>query len=109
MAWPRCKTCGQPPPRTIEQNRHLWKIQTRMERDAVTEDGRYCTKFTWHEHCAGLFLGFKEVRLETGQIKYEPVSTSSLNMEQFARHIVEVEQYANTLGAYLDDHDDYPF
>jgi hypothetical protein len=80
--------------RTIEQNRLYWKLLSNMAEGAWVA-GRKYDKDAWHEHMRMLFLP----RLEGPDGSSYPVSTSSLNVKQFAAYIDQIEAYAaNDLG-----------
>lgn len=107
MAGYRCPSCGRPSPVTLQQRRRYWKIMQRLQRDAVAQDGRYCDNKIWDQHVRGELLGFEQVRLATGQLVYEPISSKSMeDNAEYSAFLTEVEQYANSLGAYLDERED---
>ena len=78
--------------RSIEQNRRLWKIYAEMADKAWVNGKRYSAE-TWHEYCAGLFLGFDIKAMPDGTEVKTPISTTTLNT-------AEMTDYQNRLQSW---------
>ncbi len=81
--------------RSVEQNRRLWKIYQVFAAEAWV-DGRQYDQEVWHEYLRGEFIGFDEVAMPSGEIKKNPISTTTLKVD-------EMSEYQNKIQAYGAD------
>ena len=78
--------------RSIEQNRRLWKIYSKLADEAWVNGRRYSAE-TWHEYCKGMFLGYELKAMPDGTEVKTPISTTTLNT-------AEMTDYQNRLQAW---------
>lgn len=78
--------------RSVEQNRRLWKIYSKLEDEAWVNGRRYSAE-TWHEYCKGMFLGYELKAMPDGTEVKTPISTTTLNT-------AEMTDYQNRLQAW---------
>lgn len=85
--------------RSIEQNKRLWAILREIEA-AAWMDGRQYSQDGWHEFFKRMFIGSEELP-GGGSIG---ISTTTLNVEEFAAYMTRIEVYAATeLGVEFTD------
>lgn len=83
--------------RSIEQNKRMWVILRQIEEGAWI-DGKQFTQDAWHEEFKRKFIGVEELP-GGGTVG---ISTTSLNVEEFAAYMTRIEVYAATeLGVEL--------
>lgn len=77
--------------RSIEQNRRLWAILREIEAGAWL-GGKQFSADAWHEEFKRKFIGVEELP-GGGSIG---ISTTTLNVEEFAAYMTRIEVYAAT-------------
>lgn len=75
--------------RSVEQNKYLWQLLTFISGNAWI-DGRQYSKEAWAENFKMKLLGYEE--LPNG--KQIGISTTKLNVSEFADYLRNIEQYA---------------
>lgn len=83
------EVCEYKEQRTPEQNKYLWRLLGFIERNAWIDGRRYSDE-VWHEQFKGDFIGFED--MPNG--KKKPISTTKLNVSEFADYLRNIEQYA---------------
>lgn len=110
MNWYSCQAQGEPlrveihqrgNRRTLEQNRRYWAVLNEIA-DQAWVDGKQYDADTWHEHFRRAFIGKNEVVMPSGEIIERGISTTTLNVSEFADFMGKIEAYAaGQLGVVL--------
>ena len=79
--------------RSIEQNRRLWKIYSKLADEAWVNGRRYSAE-TWHEYCKGMFLGFELKAMPDGTEVKTPISTTTLNTAEMTDYQSRLQAWA---------------
>lgn len=87
--------------RSSEQNRRYWAILNEIAEYAV--HGQKYPADAWHEYFKGRFIGKEEIRLPNGDTLNRPISTTTLDVGQFADYMTQVEAWAAGRGILLGD------
>lgn len=87
--------------RSIAQNRYYWALLNEIARHEV--QGQRFVQEAWHEYFKGRFIGKEEIRLPNGSIFNRPISTTTLNAEQFAEYVTQIEAWAAQHGILLGE------
>jgi NinB protein len=77
--------------RSLAQNRAYWAILGDISADAWVNDQQYDAE-TWHAFFAGRFIGWHE--LPGGD--RAPISTTTLDVAEFAAYLEKIQAYAAT-------------
>jgi hypothetical protein len=85
--------------RSIAQNRYYWALLNELARHEV-QGQRFITE-AWHEYFKGRFIGKEEIKLPNGQIFNRPISTTTLDVGQFAEYVTQIEAWAAGHGILL--------
>ena len=78
--------------RTIEQNKRLWAIYNELAQNAWV-NGRQFTADVWHEYLKGLFIGYNETVLPSGEVLKTPISTTTLNTAEMTAYQDKITAY----------------
>lgn len=98
--WLECVTKGYPlaievheqrGQRTAAQNRFYWALLGDVAEDAWVDDRQYDAE-TWHGFFAGRFIGWNDLP-GGGRV---PISTTTLDVAEFASYLERVQAYAAT-------------
>jgi hypothetical protein len=87
--------------RSTEQNRRYWALLNEIAAQPV-QGKRFITE-AWHEYFKGRFIGKEEIRLPNGDIFNRPISTTTLDVEQFGEYMTQVEVWAASHGILLGE------
>ena len=79
--------------RSIEQNKRLWKIY-QVIAECVWVEGRRFSSEVWHEHFKGLYLGFEEIELPSGEVLKRPISTANLKTGDMTAYQDMIQSWA---------------
>lgn len=85
--------------RSIAQNRYYWALIGELARHDV--QGQRFIAESWHEYFKGRFIGKEEIRLPNGDIFNRPISTTTLDVGQFAEYVTQIEAWAAGHGILL--------
>lgn len=97
----RCKTCGQLPRRSSEQNRLYWSLLHEITEKVKPKDQAFNAD-TWHIYFKQRYLGSFDTTLPNGKIFTQPRSTVDLDKAQMNDYITKVEVFAAERGVYND-------
>ena len=78
--------------RTIEQNKRLWALYGELSQNAWV-NGRQFTAEVWHEYLKGLFIGYNETVLPSGEVLKTPISTTTLNTAEMTAYQDKITAY----------------
>ena len=95
----RCKTCGQLPRRSTEQNKLYWALLHEISDKLRPAKETYAPE-TWHLYFRKRFLGATDIKLPNGVILTQPVSTTSLDKNEMADYIGKIESFAAEHGVF---------
>lgn len=98
----RCKTCGQLPRRSTEQNKLYWALIHEIA-DKLRPSGETYSAETWHIYFKQRYLGSSETLLPNGKIFTQPNSTVNLDKAEMTDYITKVEAWAAHHGVYKDE------
>jgi hypothetical protein len=86
--------------RSLEQNGRYWSMLIEQTAAQAWVNGERFSKAAWHEHFARKFIGIE--KLPSGEIT--AISTTTLNVEQFAEYMNKVETEAvSELGVVFQE------
>jgi hypothetical protein len=85
--------------RSIAQNRYYWALLNELARHEV--QGQRFISEAWHEYFKGLFIGKEEIKLPSGDTFNRPISTTTLDVGQFAEYVTQIEAWAAGHGILL--------
>jgi hypothetical protein len=74
--------------RSGEQNRRYWALLNEIA-EQVSVNDKWYSNDTWHEHFKGLFAPKTD-----GPAGLLAISTTQMNVEQFAQYMTQIEVYA---------------
>jgi hypothetical protein len=77
--------------RSIEQNKRYWLILNEIAENGYVAGKRFSAE-SWAEYFKGKFIGFEE----TPDGRLIGISTTSLDVSQFAEYMTRIESYAAT-------------
>lgn len=86
--------------RSHEQNRRYWAILQDIA-DQVKPSGSGYSADTWHKYFAAKLIGINEVKLPNGKALVEPVSTTTLKVDEFNDYMTKIEAFAAERGVIL--------
>lgn len=92
--------------RSLEANAFYWGVLLKNIAGQVwagEKELRLWKPVVWHEYLKGLFLGYKDVTLPSGEVLHQPRSTSKLSEKRFAAYLMEVQQWAAEQGVIIEE------
>lgn len=100
--WKACAEQGRPlsvqvsefkSKRSLEQNKRYWALLNEIAGQAFVA-GEQFSQEAWHEHFKRTFIGSEEHKLPSGAVETRGISTTTLNVSEFASYMTRVEEYA---------------
>ena len=98
----RCPTCKRRLTRTSEANRLYWALLHAMS-EKMRQRGQTFSAETFQLWAKSKYLGCTDHILPSGKTLTIPMSTASLDSEQFGSYFDKVQAFANEHGVYLED------
>lgn len=87
--------------RSHEQNRRYWAILNDIAEQVIPKESKGYSADTWHKYFAAKYLGITEVKLPNGKALVEPVSTTTLKVDEFNDYMTKIEAFAAERGVIL--------
>ena len=94
----RCPVCGSQPKRSLDQNKAYWALVHEIAQ--LRPGGQEFSAESWHEYLKQRFLGAEDIPLPNGKVVQRARSTASLDKDEMADYITQVEVWANEHGVY---------
>lgn len=86
--------------RRLAANRRYWAILQDIA-EQVKPSGQAYGADTWHRYFAAKYLGVNEIKLPNGKVLFEPVSTTTLTVEEFHEYTTKIEAFVAERGVLL--------
>lgn len=83
--------------RSVEQNKFYWKLLRHIAEVTWIGDRRF-TDQTWAEYFRQCFIGSDELLLPDGTTQYRGISTTRLNVQEFADYLTQIENWCAEHG-----------
>ena len=71
--------------------------------DKIKPEGQQYSPETWHTWGKSKFLGCDDIKMPNGKTVTVPKSTAGLSVDEFGDYMMQIEQFANSRGVYLDE------
>ena len=84
--------------RTKPQNKRLWALYREVASTVWVDDKTQFSDEVWHEYFKGEFIGFNEFILPNGTVIKQPISTTTLNVEEMTLYQQRIEQWCAEQG-----------
>lgn len=88
--------------RSADQNRRMWAL-LREVAATVWVDGRQFSDEVWHVFFRQTFIGQNEVAMPDGTVASQPISTTTLTVEDMGRYMDEISQWCVEQGFPLEE------
>jgi hypothetical protein len=102
MSSERCPTCRRKLKRSSEANRRYWLL-LHVIAEKVKPDGQQYSAETWHTYWKLKLIGGNDVTMPNGKVIVVAKSSAELDKGEFHDFVIQVEQWANERGVYLDE------
>lgn len=83
--------------RSLEQNNRYWAMLRQVSENMWVDGNKFIDK-TWHKYFRGQFIGYNEISMPNGTTELEPISTTTLDVEQFTNYMMQIEQWCAEQG-----------
>jgi hypothetical protein len=93
----RCPVCGRKKTRTTEQNRFYWTLLHNIS-EHVKPQGNEYTAEQWHLYFKGKFIGVEDIVLPNKKVFHQPISTTSLSVDEMVDYVTKIEAFASEHG-----------
>lgn len=94
--------CGSKKKRSTLQNKLYWAVLNQIAEDLYVK-GQGFTSNCWHVYLRQRYLGCSDIVLPNKKVVTIPISTSTLDVEEFNEYIEKVLAWATEHGVNLPD------
>ena len=93
--------------RSTEQNRRYWAILGEISEGIPVNDDRrgavYYAPKAWHLYFRQKYIGCEDTKMPNGKTVTEPISTTTLDVGEFAEYMTQIEAWAAQRGLLFSD------